>query len=119
MTTQLLTLDNFHEYQHASVDHLYRNKKCGLFLDMGLGKTATSLTIISDFLDDLFIERLSPEDRYFYLFLLTNPLCTECGIYEISLSKICSYTGYNLEAVKSIIQRFVLSKKIVYNEATY
>ena len=70
------------------------------------------------FWDDLFIEQLSPEDRYFYLFLLTNPLCTECGIYQISISKICSYTGYNMEAVKSIIGRFKLSKKIVYNEAT-
>lgn len=75
--------------------------------------------VFTAFWDDLFIERLSPEDRYFYLFLLTNPLCTECGIYEISLSKICSYTGYNMDTVKSIINRFVVSGKIVYNEATY
>jgi len=71
------------------------------------------------FWDDLFIEKLSPEDRYFYLFLLTNPLCTECGIYEISLSKICTYTGYNLESVKSIIKRFKDSGKIIYNEETF
>lgn len=46
MTTQLLSLDLFHEYQHASVDHLYRNKNCGLFLDMGLGKTVITLTFL-------------------------------------------------------------------------
>jgi len=71
------------------------------------------------FWDDLYIEKLSPEDRYFYLFLLTNPLCTECGIYEISLSKICSYTGYNLDTVRLIIKRFISSEKILYNEDTY
>lgn len=75
--------------------------------------------VFTAFWDDLFIEKLSPEDRYFYLFLLTNPLCTECGIYEISVSKICSYTGYNLDTVKLIIQRFVKSGKIVYNEETF
>lgn len=42
----MLTLYNFHEYQHASVDHLYRNRKCGLFLDMGLGKTVITLTFL-------------------------------------------------------------------------
>lgn len=75
--------------------------------------------VFTAFWDDLFIEKLSPEDRYFYLFLLTNPLCTECGIYEISISKICSYTGYNMDAVKSILSRFKASNKILYNEDTF
>lgn len=47
MMTQLLNINNFHEYQHASVDHIYRNKKCGLFLDMGLGKTVITLTFLN------------------------------------------------------------------------
>lgn len=42
-----LSLNNFHEYQHASVDHLFRNDKCGLFLDMGLGKTVITLTFLN------------------------------------------------------------------------
>lgn len=42
----LLSLNNLHEYQLASVDHLHRNKKCGLFLDMGLGKTVITLTYL-------------------------------------------------------------------------
>lgn len=75
--------------------------------------------VFTAFWDDLFIEKLSPEDRYFYLFLLTNPLCTECGIYEISISKICSYTGYNRDAVTSIMGRFTDSEKVVYNEQTF
>lgn len=36
-----------HEYQLASVDHLFRNEKCGLFLDMGLGKTVITLTFLN------------------------------------------------------------------------
>jgi SNF2 family DNA or RNA helicase len=35
-----------HQYQNASVDHLYNNPKCGLFLDMGLGKTIITLTFL-------------------------------------------------------------------------
>jgi hypothetical protein len=75
--------------------------------------------VFTAFWDDLFIEKLSPEDRYFYLFLLTNPLCTECGIYEISPSKICSYTGYNRETVMTILKRFQDSEKLVYNDDTF
>jgi len=41
-----LSLEDFHEYQHISVDHLFRNYKCGLFLDMGLGKTVITLTFL-------------------------------------------------------------------------
>lgn len=75
--------------------------------------------VFTAFWDDLFVEKLSPEDRYFYLFLLTNPLCTECGIYEISPSKICSYTGYNREAVMTILKRFEDSGKLMYNVETF
>lgn len=75
--------------------------------------------VFTAFWDDLYIEKLSPEDRYFYLFLLTNPLCTECGIYEISPSKICSYTGYNRETVTNILKRFEASNKISYNHDTF
>lgn len=39
---------NFHNYQHASKAHIMENPYCGLFLDMGLGKTVTSLTAIND-----------------------------------------------------------------------
>lgn len=50
----LLTIDKLHEYQNASVDHLFRNKKCGLFLDMGLGKTVITLTFLNKALYEEF-----------------------------------------------------------------
>lgn len=54
----MLTRSNLHHYQTCAVDFIRQQRRCGLFLDMGLGKTTTSLTAASDFLDDLFIQRV-------------------------------------------------------------
>lgn len=32
-------------------------------------------------------EEMTPEDKYFYLYLLTNPHTTQTGIYKIRKSK--------------------------------
>lgn len=37
---------HFRDYQHFSVQHILDNPHCGLFLDMGAGKTASTLTAI-------------------------------------------------------------------------
>lgn len=70
------------------------------------------------FWDDNYIEKLSAEDRYFFLFLLTNPLCTECGIYQITLKKMTYYTGYTEDVIKAILKRFIDGKRIVYDTST-
>lgn len=41
-----------HNYQEYAKDFILENKKCGLFLDMGLGKTVTSLTAIDILMND-------------------------------------------------------------------
>lgn len=38
---------NLHEYQLASVNHIFSNTHCALFLEMGLGKTVSTLTAIN------------------------------------------------------------------------
>jgi SNF2 domain protein len=43
---------NLHNYQEYAKDFIVKNKKCGLFLDMGLGKTVTSLTAIDILMND-------------------------------------------------------------------
>lgn len=43
---------NLHNYQEYAKDFILKNKKCGLFLDMGLGKTVTSLTAIDILMND-------------------------------------------------------------------
>lgn len=38
---------NLHAYQRACVDHIIKTPYCGIFLDMGLGKTVSTLTAIN------------------------------------------------------------------------
>lgn len=40
--------DNLHNYQLNANDHIVDNNYCGLFLDMGLGKTVSTLTAINE-----------------------------------------------------------------------
>jgi SNF2 family DNA or RNA helicase len=42
----MLNADNLHDYQRFGVKHIIKHPASGLFLDMGLGKTVTTLTAI-------------------------------------------------------------------------
>lgn len=70
------------------------------------------------FWQDSFVLGLSPEEKYFYLYLMTNSKTTQCGIYEISLRVIELETGYSADQVFDLINRFINYKKILYNEET-
>ena len=50
----MLTKSNLHSYQIDAVKFIKKNRKCALFLDMGLGKTAISLTAIKELMDSFF-----------------------------------------------------------------
>ena len=54
----MLDRSDLHAYQNRSVEFIKERKRCGLFLDMGLGKTASSLTAIADLIDDLEVGRV-------------------------------------------------------------
>ena len=61
----------------------------------------------------------TPEDKYFYLYLLTNPHTNLCGCYEISMRQIAYETGYNLDTVERLIDRFrTIHKVIDYDRTT-
>ena len=47
----------------------------------------------------------TPEDKYFYLYLLTNPHTNICGCYEISMKQMVRETGYNEDTVKRLLHR--------------
>ncbi|MFJ5565238.1 DnaD domain-containing protein [Lysinibacillus xylanilyticus] len=70
------------------------------------------------FWDDGFVLDLTPEEKYFYLYLMTNGNTTQCGIYELPYRVIEMHTGYNRETVQKLLHRFVEYGKITYNEAT-
>ena len=52
------------------------------------------------------VDEFSPEDKYFMLYLLTNPFTTQLGIYEISIKQAAFQLGYSEEAVKVLLDRF-------------
>lgn len=70
------------------------------------------------FWDDGFVIDLTPEEKYFYLYLMTNNNTTQCGIYELPYRVIEMHTGYNRDTVVKLLERFKDYGKIEYNEAT-
>ena len=47
-----------HAYQNRAVNFIKQKKRCALFLDMGLGKTISTLTAISDLQNDFAVLRV-------------------------------------------------------------
>lgn len=43
---------NLHQYQKACVEHIINNRYCGVFLEMGLGKTVSTLTAVNYLMND-------------------------------------------------------------------
>ena len=61
----------------------------------------------------------SPEDKYFFLYLLTNPHTNICGCYEISVKQMSRETGYNDDTIKRLIKRMeTVHKVIIYDYST-
>lgn len=54
----MLNRSDLHQYQKKGVDFITHKKRCALFLDMGLGKTAAALTAVSDMLDSFVIKKI-------------------------------------------------------------
>lgn len=70
------------------------------------------------FWSDVFIQSLTPEQKFFFLYLLTNERTRQCGIYEITTRQISFDTGYNVETVNKLIEFFTAAKKIVFARET-
>ena len=52
------------------------------------------------------VDDFSPEDKYFMLYLLTNPFTTQLGIYEMSVKTAAFQMGYDENVVKVLLDRF-------------
>jgi hypothetical protein len=74
--------------------------------------------IQTSFWQDEFVLNLTPEEKYFYLFLLTNSKTRQCGIYQLPMPIIIVETGYNQETVEKLIHRFIDYGKIIYSLKT-
>lgn len=74
----------------------------------------------TDFWTDMdVIDSYSPEDKYFYLYLITNGKSSQVGIYSLPIKVISFETGYSTEAVKVLLERFSERyKQIIYSNET-
>ncbi|ADK16299.1 DnaD domain-containing protein [Clostridium ljungdahlii] len=72
----------------------------------------------TDFWNDGFVLDLTPEEKFFYIYLMTNSNTTQCGIYELPKRIIETQTGYNRETVDKLLLRFQEYKKIFYLDGT-
>lgn len=70
------------------------------------------------FWQDGFVLKLTPEEKYFYLYLMTNSKTSQCGIYEIPKQVMILETGYNLDTINKLLGKFVEYGKIQYSEET-
>lgn len=61
---------------------------------------------LSFWTDNKVEDEFTPEDKYFYLYLLTNPQTNICGCYEVSYSQMTRQTGYNKETIQKLLERF-------------
>lgn len=68
---------------------------------------------LSFWTDTKIIDEFSPEDKYFYLYLLTNPHTNLCGCYEISKKQMIMELGYTLETIIVLLERFEKNYKII------
>lgn len=60
---------------------------------------------ISFWTDAKVVDDFTPEDRYFYLYLMTNPHTNLCGCYELSFKSASDETGYTKETIERLISR--------------
>lgn len=71
--------------------------------------------VYTEFWNDSWVMELTPEQKYFYLYLLTNPKTSQCGIYEISIRQMEHETGYNKETIAKLLGIFEAYGKIKYS----
>lgn len=63
--------------------------------------------ISTDFwLDNKVLDLFSPEDKLFFLYLMTNPHTTQLGIYAINKRVMAFELGYSIESVQVLLDRF-------------
>src|SRR5699024_11631544 len=63
--------------------------------------------------DAKVVEELTPEDKYFSLYLLTNAKTTQIGIYSITKRQMAFDLVYSMESVQVLLDRFVRNHEMI------
>ena len=106
---------NPHEYQKKAIAYIIEHEKCGLFLDMGLGKTVITLTAIEDLMYNQFeIEKvlvIAP------LRVAESTWSTECEKWEhlrhLKISKILGTPTQRRLALYSNADIYIINRENV------
>lgn len=73
----------------------------------------------TDFWNDEKVLDYTPEEKYFFQFLLTNPNTRQSGIYKLPIKMAAFWTGYNADTIERLLYRFENELKlIVYSRNT-
>lgn len=67
------------------------------------------------FWSDSLIMGITPTQKFFYLYLLTNAKTKQCGIYELTVKQMSFDTGFTEEEVRQLINFFVAQNRIKYS----
>lgn len=74
---------------------------------------------LSFWTDSKVVDDFTPEDKYFYLYLLTNPHTNLIGCYEVSLKQMSDETGYNKDTIERLLNRMAEIHNVIrYNKQT-
>lgn len=68
--------------------------------------------------NDEYIKKLTPQERYFFLYLLTNSRVSFCGIYLLPVNLVTQETGLSVKTVTRLLRRFVEDGKVAYSKKT-
>ena len=67
---------------------------------------------------DEFILELTPEQKFFYLYLMSNSKVNTLGAYVFPMTMSALELGYNRDTVKKLLDHFIEAGKIMYDETT-
>jgi SNF2 family DNA or RNA helicase len=111
----VLSRHNLHNYQIRALSFIKAQQRCGLFLDMGLGKTSTTLTAISDLIEDGKVKKV----------LVIAPLRVANSVWHTEAKKwnhlkhlrfsICTGSmKERMEALRAKADVYVINRENVY-----
>lgn len=68
--------------------------------------------------DAKILEQFDAEEKYMYLYLLTNPHTSLCGCYEISFATASFETGLSKQKIQKLIKKLIEKEVIDYSDDT-
>ena len=72
----------------------------------------------TSFWQDEFVTELTTEERYFYIYIMTNSRTTQCGIYRFNIKMAEYETGCNRETIERLLARFADYGRLLLSKST-